>query len=284
MAINFDSETETNITRAGNLTNASAVGWATAVGRVLAAIKAQLGGAALREVIGGVSGTGKVPGLDAANRLEASRLPLQIPAAQIQTGSAAGQIPVIGSSGRLPASLTAGGLGNAGNPEVFTIAGDHTWTPPAGLQGVFVIVVGGGGSGGGGALWRRPGDQPPAGFAGKAGQFQMITLPALIVGSDDVAIEVGAGGTPITAAAAVAGGQSSFGDIVIADGGFAGVTGGGQNIPDRVAGYTPPGPTSSPQGGYGAGGAGGAGGTSASRLGQNGSHGNSGLVVVWPIT
>ncbi len=104
------------------------------------------------------------------------------------------------------------------NIQVITATG--TWTRPAGVTDVFVIVIGGGGGGGGGT-------STAGGGGGGGGEY----AAGFVAVSADVTATIGEAGTAGASGGGTggAGGQSSFGASVIAKGGSGGVgsTGGG---------------------------------------------------------
>lgn len=121
----------------------------------------------------------------------------------------------------------------------------NTWTAPSGVYTVNALAVGGGGSGGGSSS---------TACAGGGGGGRVLLRPVSVTPGSTYAITIGAGGVAATASAmGNAGGSTTFGSLLTADGGGAG--GGGGN-----------------PGGAGANGGGGSGATSAA----NGSGGGAG--------
>lgn len=124
--------------------------------------------------------------------------------------------------------------------DVYNTAGSHTWTKPAGLKAAFIFCGGAGGGAGAGARNAAGSNRFGGGGGGAgAGVWQLVDAASL---TSTVAVTVGAGGTGaagVTAdntngGAGTAGGDSSFGSIVIAKGGGAG--GGGTTAAGGAAG------------------------------------------------
>lgn len=126
---------------------------------------------------------------------------------------------------------TAGGIiiekiTNSGS-DVQTFTSSGTWTKPAGAKAVYVIAVGAGGGGAGGSL-----SVGLAGGAGAGGAFNEKFFDASIVGSTET-VTVGAAGTgglgsigATPGTNGTAGGTSSFGSKLLANGGGAGLLAG----------------------------------------------------------
>ena len=94
----------------------------------------------------------------------------------------------------------------------FTDVGDHTFTVPAGISSVGVLIVGGGGGGGGGT-----------GGGGGAGGLIHIDTYA-VTPESSIPVTVGAGGTGGSGISSLgtSGGASSFGSLVALGGGGGG--------------------------------------------------------------
>jgi hypothetical protein len=126
--------------------------------------------------------------------------------------------------------VAAGGAGKAPTRQVFFAAGSGTYTTPAGCRAILVEVVGGGGAGGG-CPGTSAGNQSAGGGGGGGGySLALIQNPAA-----SYSYTVGAGGTGVTNANGNAGGASTFGVAVAANGG----SGGGQttqNTPNNWSG------------------------------------------------
>ena len=126
----------------------------------------------------------------------------------------------LATSGTLPAlngaSLThTGGLKSV---QVFATAGTHTYTKPAGIRTVKVIVTGAGGQGGG------FGAANDYGAGGGAGGTAIETID--ISGVSTVTVNVGAGGTgAASTASGAAGSGSSFGSYCTGNSGAGGLHG-----------------------------------------------------------
>lgn len=83
----------------------------------------------------------------------------------------------------------------------FTTTGTHSWTPPAGVASVDVLIVGGGASGGGSTSTRYG---CGGGGAGAMGYYEFIPV------SGECTITVGAGGASVSNSYGTNGGDSSF--------------------------------------------------------------------------
>ncbi len=105
--------------------------------------------------------------------------------------------------------------------QVFTASG--TYTPTAGLLYAQVEAVGGGGAGGG--VVSGGGTSNAAGGGGGAGGYSKSIVTAATIGASQT-VTVGAAGTGSSGAGGSSGGATSFGAIVIANGG----TGGGAYV------------------------------------------------------
>jgi hypothetical protein len=183
-----------------------------------------------------------------------------------------------------------GGGGSSADVQVFSTAGNFTWTKPSGAKSVNVVCIGGGQGGSAGtgeAIFPAFG-----GLGGAGGFFSERTLNASDLASTE-SITVGAGGT----AGGGAGGNSSFGTYIKSNGANpaiedfglvkGGIGGNGGNDSDHPDGYTSPHSFASSGGGGGASSlflndiynpaTGGAAGTSC--VGKGGDGGNSGSNV-----
>jgi hypothetical protein len=120
-------------------------------------------------------------------------------------------LPQVGSAIRI-------GWNGGASTSVFSTPGSSSWTVPAGVKSVNVLVVGGGGGGGGSS------DRTAGG--GGAGGFRCVESVPVTPGQV-IPISVGAGGGGGSGGSAGGlGGTSSFGTLVIASGGG----GGGGNV------------------------------------------------------
>lgn len=139
---------------------------------------------------------------------------------------------------------------------VYDVAGEYTWEKPARLVSIDIQVLG---AGGGGAAGRGSISGYPRASGGGGGGYVRGTIDEADI-SSSMTVTVGAGGSGgaralattggVQGAAGDAGGQSSFGDIVIAHGGQGGIetgitnpsSGGGGSItlppPVRITGTT----------------------------------------------
>lgn len=123
---------------------------------------------------------------------------------------------------RVKQAIEALGGGGLASLQVFT--GDDTWTKPAGITKVRVLLVGGGG-GGGGSVISTGALSGSGGAAGYAEKFIDVT------GTSEETITVGAGGTAgIGGNDGANGGSSSFGAFCSATAGLGGInsTSGGE--------------------------------------------------------
>ena len=158
--------------------------------------------------------------------------------AEVAASTTHGGIPFIGSNGRLsllapPTSIPTGAIqvlktgGSGADPSYqeivgatiltrYTTAGNHTWTPTAGIHTAYVECVGGGAGGGSGRV--VPGVSASGGLPGGGGARAQVGT--LIQGAhllSNIALTVGAGGaggvghTGAISATGTAGGASSFG-------------------------------------------------------------------------
>lgn len=198
------------------------------------------------------------------------------------------------------------------NPKVavYDAAGSYTWTRPAGITAVSVVMLGGGGSGGSGPK-RASGTASCGGGSGGGGGWSTSVLPATMLGNtENVTVGAGAAGGAAVSAndtngnAGTAGGASSFGSSptkVRAVGGSAGgaggtsapsAAGGGGGVSSGGSGTTPvlgatPTAASGAQSGSGGGGSGGgisatpaafAGGAGGGNTSTNTSGGSGGAI------
>lgn len=97
-----------------------------------------------------------------------------------------------------------------------------TWSKPSGLRGVWVLGYGAGGGGGAGVV--AAGGNGTGGGGGGGGARVWMWIPASALGATET-ITIGAGGAGGTTTAGSAGGDTSFGSIVIAKGGLGGAVG-----------------------------------------------------------
>ena len=112
--------------------------------------------------------------------------------------------------------------GSIENLAVIKIDRSCTWAAPAAKKQLFKVFAIGGGGGGGAS-----GKNTSYSGGGGGGGYVTIETVALPIGSE-IEIVIGAGGSggTSTSGMGVAGGASSFGDIVIAEGGKGGAIGG----------------------------------------------------------
>lgn len=96
---------------------------------------------------------------------------------------------------------------------------DGTWTKPAGLKGIKVIVQAGGGAGGGSG--ETASGQGSAGAGGAGGGYSIKWIDAADLGATET-VTVGAGGVGVSGATGGNGGSSSFGGHCSATGGDGG--------------------------------------------------------------
>jgi hypothetical protein len=104
--------------------------------------------------------------------------------------------------------------------KIFTANGSYV--PSSGLLSAIVECVGGGGGGGAGAI----GGNNTSGGGGGSGGYSRSVLTAATVGASQT-VAIGAAGLGVNNAAGTAGGDTSFGSLVIAKGGGAGAACGG---------------------------------------------------------
>lgn len=88
------------------------------------------------------------------------------------------------------------------------IIADGTWTKPTGAKSVMVECLGGGGAGGGAASTAA--GQCSAGGGGQSGAYARSWFAASALGAT-VTVDIGAGGTGVSAAAGNAGADTTFG-------------------------------------------------------------------------
>ncbi|CAB4161281.1 hypothetical protein UFOVP732_42 [uncultured Caudovirales phage] len=111
-------------------------------------------------------------------------------------------------------TLTASGGGSQLREQLFTSSG--SWTAPAGVTRVQVVVIGGGGGGGGG--------DDNGGISGPGGPAGFATGIVTVVPGTAYTVTVGLGGTGGSINGnGTAGGTSSFGALMSATGGGAGI-------------------------------------------------------------
>lgn len=131
-----------------------------------------------------------------------------------------GQVLTSNGAGALPTFQAAGGGGNTGliNIQVFMASG--TYTPTSGMGNCVIQCIGGGGAGGG-----TPSTTAfLSGGGGGAGGFSQSYVSAATIGVSQT-VTIGAGGTGVSNANGNAGGNTSVGSIVIANGGSGGAAG-----------------------------------------------------------
>ncbi|WLS77201.1 carbohydrate kinase [Erwinia pyri] len=107
------------------------------------------------------------------------------------------------------------GPGRLLNIKIFTSSG--VYTPTAGTKKIIVEVQGGGGAGGGSSATTT--GNASVGGGGTEGCYGKALLTAT---ESSYTIVVGKGGSGVAGASGNAGGQSSFGTILTADGGYGG--------------------------------------------------------------
>lgn len=102
---------------------------------------------------------------------------------------------------------------------IYTESGSFVLGDYPGARMVRVVCQAGGGAGGGGAATSS--SERSGGTGGGGGEYAESWLPADILPST-VTVTVGAGGAAVAGAAGLAGGDSSFGNLVVARGGPGG--------------------------------------------------------------
>lgn len=130
----------------------------------------------------------------------------------LSSAGTAGYVLTSTGSAFVMASPTAGNI----NGVVYT-SGTATWTAPAGVNKIFLLVIGGGGGGSG----THPGEP----YSGNRGGYGGLATGYITVSpSTGYAITVGAGGngTNANSSNGSAGSSSSFSSLVIATGGAGG--------------------------------------------------------------
>ena len=111
----------------------------------------------------------------------------------------------------------------SGDIQVFNTAGSYTWNKPTGADIVLVYVFGAGGGGGGGIY--ASDDEFCAGTGGGGGELRIKRFRASDI-SDSITVNVGAGGSGGGADSnGNAGENSSFGNLITANGGQGGRAG-----------------------------------------------------------
>jgi hypothetical protein len=115
---------------------------------------------------------------------------------------------------------------------IFRCPGEHSWSPPEGLEEYEVLVVGGGGAGGSTASSGGTG-RAGGGGGGGAVKYNVFNIPGGIPGGQTYDIFVGAGGIANSNDAALRNGQASSFDngstAILAGGGGAGGRSNGTN-------------------------------------------------------
>lgn len=136
------------------------------------------------------------------------------------------------ATGGIQVVMQTFGLDRYGN----VASGQFPYMPSPGLVTAVVELVGGGGGGGGalgGVVYGSGSGWCVGGGGGSAGTYVRSAIPAQLV-RGGVIVTIGAGGTPGPATQATTGGRggmSTFGGLMLAEGGF----GGGSNV---IAGGT----------------------------------------------
>lgn len=101
--------------------------------------------------------------------------------------------------------------------QVTVITGNQTYTVPTSVVALWVEAVGGGGAGGGTPATNAAGNgQSAAGGGGGGGAYAAAWLASL---SASYTVTIGAGGVAVSGAGGGNGGNTSFGSVVIAEGG-----------------------------------------------------------------
>lgn len=142
--------------------------------------------------------------------------------AKIIDGNIKDGITILGVTG----TLAGGGGGYIINEYV----ADDTWVKPAGLVGAFVVCLGAGGGGGSGAK-NNAGTAISGGRGGGGAAFaSRFMLAAELASTENITIGVGGtGGASVSSVgsgnAGAAGTDTSFGTLVVANGGGGGVEG-----------------------------------------------------------
>lgn len=137
--------------------------------------------------------------------------------------------------------LTSNGLAKLGGIQVYETAGTFTFTVPAGITKVYVVMcIGGGGGAGGGA------GTGAASSGGGGGAVKQWVLISGLTPGDSITVTVGAGGMGASTGTGQSGGTSSFGAYVTAAGGGPGVI--ASNVNQWYAGGSAGDPTTATSG------------------------------------
>lgn len=125
--------------------------------------------------------------------------------------------------------VLAWAAGGGGSADAQEFTGDGTWTKPAGVTFVKVIVIGGGGGGGGGVGGSAGATRNGAGGGGAGAWNEKVFLAADLGATESVTIGAsgagGAGGSAANGLVGTSGGDSDFGSILFAFGGGGGALG-----------------------------------------------------------
>jgi hypothetical protein len=116
--------------------------------------------------------------------------------------------------------------------QVFTTPGANTWTKPAGINKVLVMLVGGGGGGGG--VDANTG-QLSVGSNGSGGGYSQKLIDVTAIASETVTIGAAGAGGAAGANNGAQGGTTSFGAHCQATGGFGGTSKGPNTVASDIS-------------------------------------------------